>query len=292
MNDVTDIRQFRPKLITFSDVANVGIGTTTGEINTAKSIHELQFIARTSAGVGLTRSEIIADITSIKIFANGVILRDMTATELLDYYKFYHDAKGAHTVAGVIPIEFTRPFMDLRSLSNDLALGMKGVNLTYEIAIKAVAVLDSIEVRAIVDDRIMPLGRHIRVIPINRSVAATGQKDWSTLPTQGKTFRKLLAYHVVLDSGVISELNVIKNNEEVIFQQASKETIALLLNSAGRKAQSGYFHIPFDLGNDPRAGENLGSDTAAWLVQPTFTTKPTGENARILDEYMTDGLAN
>jgi len=295
-NPVVDIRQFRPKILTFSDVPNIAVGTTSGRIDTKKSIHELHFIARTAAGVGLTRTQILADITSIKIMANGIVIRDLTVTEILDLYKHYNDSMGALTVAGVIPVPFTRR-LDLRQFSNDLVFGMvdkqgRQVNLTYEIAIAGVAQLAQMQVRAIVDDRVMDVGPHIRIIPAREQVSSTGQKDWSTLPKDAPGGRKLLAYHVVLDSGVISTVDVTKNNEEVLMQGATKEALDLLLRTAGRTAQSGYLHLPFDLANDPRGGEVLGSAVASWLVQPTFTTAPTGGVAKILDEYITDGLAN
>lgn len=294
---LTDLKQYRPKLLSFQDVPNIAVGTTSTRVDTLKSIRELHLVARTAAGVGLTRTEIIAAISAIRVYANGVAIRDMTAQEVLDLYKYYNDSLGDLTVAGVIPIPFVRSGLDLQALSNDLAFGMldsngRMVNLTVEVVIASVAVLAKIEVRAWVDDRVMPVGAHVRIIPNREQVSATGKKDWSRLPVSAPGGRKLLAYHVVLDSGVISQIDVVKNNEDVLLQGASKEELELLQRSAGRTAQAGYFHVPFDLAGDPRGGEVLAGTVAAWLVQPTFTTAPTGGVAKILDEFITNGLTN
>lgn len=309
-----DPKQFRPKLVTFSDVAGIAAGAVcTGRLDTVKSIHELHFICRAAAGAAMTTAQVTADVGNIRILANGVVIRDYTAQECIELWGHYNDAKAANAAAvfplgGMIPVTYTRREMDLNQYSNALAFGMlsngKPVNLTYEITITAVAVLAQIQVRAIVDDRIMEVGPHIRITPSNWATAAAGQFDWTTIPVTAPGGRKVLAYHLhdpaaaaaaeragyTAAIGALFTLNVVKNNEEQLYQQATIADLDFMLRQLGRCNFGNWIHIPFDYAADPRGGEILGSNVASWLVQPTFTAVGAGGVTRLLDEYITNGL--
>lgn len=276
---ITDVNQFRKRVLVFSDVSGIAAsGRSTGKIETRKTIHALAFIA-SDGGVGETRAHIINDIGNIVIRADGIVIRELTATQILDLYKHYNDDMGAFTVEGVILIPFAQSAFDLSQINNEYALGMlrngNPISLTYEINYNAaLATVDKIEVRAIVDDREREFGLHTRIVPHTRSFASTGAQDITDLP-KGDGTSSVLAYHFVLGAGTISKITVKEGSSEV-YNQVPRELVEIMLNNAGRKVQSGYFHLPFNLDNDPRSKQYLGPATAHWLVQPNWSVSPAG----------------
>ncbi len=287
-NSVKDLRQFKKRVLTFSDVGVTAGAKKTGNIPTTKTIHDLVFICKSSGGTGLTRSQFIADIASVVVRAGGTVIRELTVTQILDMYKHYQDDKVAFTPEGILPIQFASNAFDLSQLNNDHAIGMilngKPMNLTYEIIYKAtVTTCASVEVRAIVDDRVQDFGRHTRIRPHTRSFSSTGIQDIADMPVGGAD-SVLLAYHFVLGSGVIKEITVSESQREV-YNQVPRELMDYMLNNAGRKAQSGYFHLPFNLDNDPRSVQVLGPNTSNWLIQPNWSTTPDGSYT-ILEEAL------
>lgn len=276
---INDLRQFRKRILTFSDVTGItGGGRSTGKIETRKTIHGLAFVC-TDGGVEETRAHIIADIDTIIIRADGIVLRELTATQILDLYKHYHDDKVAYTSRGVILIEFAQSAFDLAQMNNEFAIGMlrngKPMSLTYEVNYQAaVTTIDRIQVQAVVDDREREFGLHTRITQHTRSFASTGAQDITDLP-KGDGTSSLLAYHFVLGNGVISKITVKEGSDEV-YSNTPSALVDLMLNNSGRKLQSGYFHVPFNLDNDPRSVQPLGPNTAHWLVQPYWSTTPNG----------------
>lgn len=289
---IKDVNQFRKRILTFSDVTGIaGGGRSTGKIETRKTIHGIAFIC-TDGGVEETRAHIIADINTIIIRAEGKVIRELTAAQILDLYKHYHDDDGAYTSRGVILIEFAQSAFDLAQMNNEYAIGMlrngKPLTLTYEINYKSsVTTIDRIQVQAVVDDREREFGIHTRITPHTRSFASTGAQDITDLP-KGDGSSSLLAYHFVLGSGVISAITVKEGTDEV-YASTPAAMIDILLNNAGRKLQSGYFHVPFNLDNDPRSLQPLGPNTAHWLVQPNWSTSP-GGSYTILEERVHNQL--
>jgi hypothetical protein len=292
-NPIYDLNQFRTRVLPFSNVVGIAKGQrSTGKIETRKSIRALCFIA-SGAGTPLTRAQFLTDIGSIVVRAEGIVLREMTAQQILDLYKHYRDDQGAFTVEGVLPIEFADSAFDLAQVNNMYALGMllngKPVTLTYEINYLSPGTLtvDQILVRAIVDDRETELGLHKRIIPHTRSFASTGNQDITDLP-KGDGRSSLLGYHFVLGSGVISQITV-KDGSAEVLNQVPRPMIEMMLNNAKRKVQSGYFHVPFNTDNDIRSKYPLGPSNAHWLVQPTWSTSPAGSYT-ILEEREHLGL--
>ena len=291
-NSVKDVRQFKKRVLIFSNVNDLAAGgRSTGKIETVHTLHGIAFIC-TGTGTGLTRAQILADITSVIIRAEGKVIRELTVTQILDLYKHYNDDKGAFTVEGILPIEFAQNAMDLAQLNNNYAIGMvrngKPMTLTYEINYDAtITTLDKIEVRAIVDDRVQEFRTHVRITPHTRSFSSTGEQDITDLP-KGDGNSALLGYHFVLGSGVISQITVKEGTMEV-YDQLPRELLELMLNNSGRKVQSGYFHIPFNLDNDPRSKQPIGPMTPSWLLQPNWSTTP-GGSYTILEEREHAGL--
>ena len=286
MDPIKDLNQFKKRVLIFSNVNDIAAGgRSTGKIETNKTLHGIAFVCRGS-GTGLTRAQIIADLSSVIIRAEGKVIRELTVTQILDLYKHYNDDKGAFTVEGILPVEFAQNAMDLAQLNNDYAIGMmrngKPMTLTYEINYDAtITTLDEIEVRAIVDDRVQEFGKHTRIIPHTRTFSSTGAQD-ITDPSKGDGSSAMLAYHFVLGSGVISQITAKEGTQEV-YDQLPRELLELMLNNSGRKVQSGYFHVPFNLDNDPRSKQPLGPMTPSWLLQPNWSTSPAGSYT-ILEE--------
>lgn len=290
---IYDVNQFRKRVLIFSNVSNIVKGSrSTGKIETRKTIHGICFVA-SGSGTPLTRAQFLTDIGSVVIRAEGIVLREMTAQQILDLYKHYNDDMGAFTVEGVLPILFADNVFDLAQVNNEYALGMliggKPVTLTYEINYLSPASLtvDAIQVRAIVDDREREIGLHKRIIPHTRSFSSTGNQDITDLP-KGDGTSSLLAYHIVLGSGVVSQITV-KDGSSELYNQLPRPMLELMLNNSGRKVQSGYFHIPFNLDNDIRSKYPLGPSNAHWLVQPYWSTTP-GGSYTILEEREHLGL--
>lgn len=278
---IKDERQFIKRVEVFSDVQNISAGDrSTGKIETKSSIHAIAFVC-TDGGVAVDRAKILTDIDTIVIRAEGKVIREMTATQILDLYKYNRDDMVAFTNAGIIMVEFSHGNYDLAQLNNEYALGMlnpknpnNAITLTYEINYKAgLTYVDRIEVRAIVDDRQRVFGRHIRITPHTRDFASTGNQDITDLPKDVGS-KKLLEYHFVLGDGAISEITIKQGSKEV-YDQLPKTLLEQMLNNSGFKVQSGYFHVPFNLDNDPRGGLVLTSGDQ-WLVKPYWSTTPDG----------------
>jgi hypothetical protein len=286
---ITDLNQFKKRVLVFSDVSGIASGgRSTGKIETRKTVHALAF-HMTDGGVNLARADFLTDIGSVVIRADGIVIRELTAQQLLDLYKHYFDDSVAFTPAGILLIPFAQSAFDLAQINNEYALGMlrngKPLTLTYEINYKVATLkVDKIQVRAIVDDREREFGLHTRITPHTRSFGSTGVQDITDLP-KGDGSSSLLAYHIVLPgtAGTISEITVKEGSNEV-YNQVSKELLELLMNGAGRKAQTGYFHIPFNLDNDPRSKQYLSPATAHWLVQPNWSVAPNPTSFTILEE--------
>lgn len=291
-NGIKDLNQFKKRVLVFSDGDTPAAGgRSTGKIETRKTIHGIYFLI-TDAGVGLTEAEMNTDVGSVIIRANGIVIRELTMQQIIDLYQHYKNDMGAHTVDGILPIEFSDSAFDLSVLNNAYAIGMlkngQPVALTYEINYKAgLAKADKVEVRAIVDDREMEFGLHKRIIPHTRSFASTGTQDITDLP-KGDGTSSLLAYHIVTGAGTITKITVKEGSDEV-YNQLPVQLLNVMLNDAGRKAQSGYFHIPFNLDNDPRSKQPLGPATAHWLVQPYWSVSPAGSYT-IIEEREYAGL--
>lgn len=283
---INDLSQFKKRVIRFSDVTGIaGGGQSTGKIPTNKTVHALLFVC-TDGGVEETRAHMIADISTVVIRAEGTVLAELTATQLLDLYKHYHDDDVAYTPRGVLPVPFAQNAFDLSVLNNEYAIGMmhngQPMTLTYEINYQAaVTTIDRIQVMALVDDRVREFGTHVRIKPHVRAFTSTGNQDITDLPV-GDGSSSLLGYHFVLGDGVISKMSV-KDGDRDIYDETPAAVIDLMLNNAGRKLQSGYCHVPFNLDNDPRSVQPLGPQTANWLVQPYWSTTPDGSYT-ILEE--------
>jgi hypothetical protein len=284
---INDLAQFRKRILVASDVANVSAGARcSGAIGTRKTLHGLYFDCRTAGGVALTEAQIAADVLSVVIRVNGVVIRDLTSQEILDLYQHYKNDMGLHTVAGIIPIEFAESAFDLSQINGAYAMGMmlngKPVVLTYEIVLaNPLAQLASMRVRLLVDDREMEFGLHKRIIRHVRTFNATGNQDITDLP-KGDGSSSLLAYHFITGAGTIQSITV-KDGDQDVYNQVQSNLMDLMINDSKRKAQAGYFHVPFNLDNDPRSKQAIGPQTANWLVQPNWSVSPAG-NYTILEE--------
>jgi len=289
-NPIEDNRQFTRRCLVHSDVTGIAAGQRcTGTIGTRKTLHAVYFETLTGAGVGLSEVQAAAEVLNIVIRANGVPIRDVMASEVLDLYQHYKNDMGLHTVNGIIPIEFADCRFDMSQMNAGYGMGMIGpdgkpVVLTYEITLAAaIPNLSRIRVRLVVDDREMPFALHKRILRHTRTFGAgPGTQDITDLP-KGDGTSSLLAYHVILPAGSSIASITVKDGDIDVYNDLPSSLMDVLINDAGRKTQAGYFHIPFDLANDPRAKQLIGPQTANWLVQPNWLVGPNG-NFTILEE--------
>ena len=135
-------------------------GRETFSIDTARNVHAVHLYF-TSTGVASTRAEIIAEIADVRVRVGGKLIMDLTATEILDLYKYFNDDAGSFTVAGVLPLIFTPMMLPLSAESRQYALGMlsdedppRRNTFTIEVNAQAAApgTVDGCEVQLETDD--------------------------------------------------------------------------------------------------------------------------------------------
>lgn len=277
-----------------SDLVGVAAGAKiTGKIETLNNIHGLYFYL-TGSGTALTYAQIVADVLDVRVRLNGELIVEATGEQLLDLYKYHRDALEAHTVAGVLPILFTRQHLPVAGHNTAFALGMLGEDgkshnvLTYELNFKTVSITaDSGEV-VYEHDHLAPakLGLHVRLLRHDRTFSATGYQDITDLP-KDKEGVDILAYHVA--KGGITKLTV-KVNGRDLYEETPYEVIKQELHRSGRIAQTDYTHIAFDTKNDLASMLRSGpGNIVDLLVKPYWGTSPAG-SFQILAEEVHNGL--
>lgn len=267
--------------------------TSTCNIETTRNIHSIMLDCR-DAGVALTEAQIKADVDLVEIRYNGVLIVDLTATQLIDLQSYYLDKIAAVTLAGQLVIPFTRMTLPVAGLNRQYALGMisadgKPSNLTVKVKYKAtVTNLDELHVHYEYD--LFPpevLGLHCRMLRHTKTFSATGTLDIVDLPRLGR--KAVLAYHIVDGTGTISDVTVKHNNFDV-FEATPMDLLNWRGHRGGRIPQSGYFHIDFATFNDFASGLPLGELCNNLLLRPNWPTTGPGGAFSIIEEAVCNGL--
>ncbi|HUW19361.1 MAG TPA: hypothetical protein VMW16_08670 [Sedimentisphaerales bacterium] len=267
-------------LTKFEKQANL-TGIAAGAICTAqlpadRVHHGLYLVCRKAAAAAMSEAEIEADVGKIIIRLDGDIKIEATAAQLFDVWRYWYGQHGAFTIAGLIPIPFTRPNLIPAIHRAALAWGMKGVeSYTIEVAIAGVATLVSIEVWCEVEDRVAELGRHLCIGYHPQSFASTGVQELNTLPF-GDNDKAMLAIHIGHGSGAIKSVNckaTISNKSEEIYAELAAEANNHILRQAGRTNQTGWYHIDFAQINDV-SGYLPSGPISAFRQQIDWGTQP------------------
>jgi len=275
-----------------ADISNIAAGATRSDkIGIKKNIHAIVMYFQTSAGVGLTKAEMIADIDMIRLRMNGVQIFEATVQEILDLYHYKYGDNGSFTEAGCLPLIFKKADLPINDLRRGYALGMGAEDgpinvLTYEIDFNATvskAATGKIWVQ-FDDEPSRPFGAHIRTIRHHRTHSATGVQEITDMPVKSR--KNLLAYH--FHKGGIESVHV-KYNGVDIKDQEPYDLMKLAMHSAERTPQSGYTHVPFDLDNDADASLPMGPGVDDFVLKPNWSTSPGGAYI-ILEESVYFGL--
>lgn len=227
------------------------------DIDTAKNLHGV-YLYLTIAGTAATRSEIIAQVGQVRVYSGGVLILDLTATQLLDLYKFYNDKTGAFTVAGVLPLRFTPFMLPLSENTQQYSLGMlsdtdPGKRNTFRVEVNMIGVvtIDGCEVYIETDDfPSRTIGYHSRWLQYGNTWAAASKQTLDKMPKESNCLAAY-AYHIV-SAQTVSRISL-KVNDVVRINDQPNALLLHKLNEAGRNPQSGYTHLDFSLANDPRA---------------------------------------
>lgn len=279
----------------YGDVPNVGAsGFGSGTINIRKTVQSIRFRFLSAAGVALTRAQLITDVASVRILMSGTPIVDLTATQILDLYKYYRDSNVALAAPlGELVIPFGRWDLPVWGLNRAFGLGMVRKNgmgyhtLAYEVTFTAgLATAASCQVHVQHDlYKEEPLGYHVRRLRTTRSFAGTGEQVIDDLP---RTPFGVLAYHFSAAVGTMTQITVIKDGD-LVFDQTPIDTITVLAKEAGRTAQAAMFSVPFDLANDLNGYEELGNAVREWNVKPSWSVAP-GAGFFIVTEEIWDDV--
>jgi len=249
------------------------------DIDTAKNVHGV-YLYLSISGAAATRAEIIAQVNTVRVHCGGVLVMDLTATEILDLYKFYNDRFGSFTVAGVLPIRFTPFMLPLSENTQQYSLGMlsdtdpgKRNTFRIEVTMQGTVTIDACEVHLETDDfPSSTIGYHTRFLKYGTTWAAASKQVLDKIPVESNCLAAY-AYHVHETQTVST--SSLKVNDIVRLDDTPNALLLHKLNEAGRTPQSGYTHLDFSMANDPRAFLDLTRLVNQYL-ELTWAVAPNG----------------
>lgn len=275
----------RPSIVSswrWGNLASVAASAVNNfKLETGDNVHGIMLYFA-GAGGALTRAQLITDVASVRMWLNGELIFDRTATEILDEY-LVHFSKFAAMAAplGVVVVScmnFNLPIWDQRrgaALGMLKSNGVPGVGpyntLTMEVTMTAgVATATSCEVHVVTDLYPQePTGMHIRRLRTTRDLMGTGANWVYDLP---RTAFGLLGLRLT-DTNV-ARWDVIADNR-YIYRDLETQTHQIMMDMAGFTPQTGtYCELRFDLGGDlhsylPLRGlSQLGFNFSAGGVAP------------------------
>jgi len=260
-----------------ADVSTVAAsGFASGVIPIKKTVQSIHFRFLSSGSVVLTRAQLITDIASVRILMSGTPIVDLTATQILNLYKYYLDQNGELSAPlGELVIPFNRWNLPVWGLNRAFGLGMIRKSggyhtLSYEISYTAgLTTAASCQVYVMHDvEKEEPLGFHVRAQRSTRSFAGTGEQAIEDLPT---ACVGVLGYH--FDTSAMASFSVVKDGD-IVFDQVPCDTMNVAARAAGRTGVSAQSHIAFDLTNDVNGFEPLGRNIREWSVKPNWSSAP------------------
>lgn len=268
----------------------------TFQIQTGNNIHEIMLKFAAAGGAALTRAQLITDVAAVRMWLNGELIFDRTATQILNDYLYLWSKYGAMAAPlGVLPISFLNHRVPVWDQRRGFALGMlksggqPGMgpynSLTAEVTMTAGAVTAATGEVHVVSDQYQqePTGLHLRRVRTTRDLLAAGQNIINDLP---RTHYGLIAIHIVT-AQALTRLDVVYDNS-YLYRDVQADVLAILMDQAGLTPQAGYAHIPFDIGEDlwsnfPFAG------LSKFEIMPTFAVAP-GAGTVVLTDEIWDGV--
>jgi hypothetical protein len=227
-------------------------------IPTGDNVHGIMLYFRAAVGVPLTRAQLITDVAAIRMWLNGDLIYDRTATQALDEYLFHFAKFGAMAAPlGVIYISCMNFNLPIWDQTRGAALGMLKSNgvpgqgpyntLSIEVTMTAgVATALAGEVHVITDIYPQePTGMHVRRLRTTRDLMAIGDNLIQDLPRTGYGLLSL----TMVNAAVIGHVDVLAS-DRYVYRDLEWNTLQIMMDMAGRTPVATYNVIPFDLGND------------------------------------------
>jgi hypothetical protein len=261
-----------------------------GIIPVGDNVHSVNFCFKSAVPAPLTRAQLITDVASVRLFLNGETIFDRTTTQILDDYKYKHDHLGALAAPlGTLVCDCMRSDLEIWDQYRGAALGMLKTGgtpgqgpynvLSYEVTINAgVATAATCEIQVVTD--LYPqesTGMHLRRLRTTRNLMATGDNFIIDLPRGAKG---LSALHVV--TAVMDRVDVTADTRE-IYHGLDWDSLRVMLNQAKFTPQTGYSHIPFNLGRDLWSFLPYGG-LSKFIINVHTTAAPGAGAVILLDE--------
>ncbi|MCU0916900.1 MAG: hypothetical protein MUC88_20420 [Planctomycetes bacterium] len=226
-------------------------------IDTGDNVHGIALRFAGAGGV-LTRAQLITDVATIRMWLNGELVYDRTATEALDEHLFYFTKNTALAAPlGCILVNCMNWNLPIWDQHRGAALGMLKSNgvpgqgpyntLTMEVTMTAgVATATSCQVHVITDLYPQePTGLHIRRLRTTRDLGGTTDNFVNDLP---RGALGLLGVRITDTNPV--RWDVIADNRYV-YRDLSVDVHNNLMQMAGMASQvATYSDLRFDLGDD------------------------------------------
>lgn len=267
-----------PYLKQFANAQGVAASSiATANIPPAGTFYEMYFRFLTSGGVEITKAQLEAECTDIRIRINGELIIDAKTSELNMIHKFYGDANVDDVTVGVLKIDWVRRNLNLPLEHWQYAIGTQGVSsIEVQFVTAAIPNLAIIECYALTTDEVRPVGPHLRIQATPTSFASAATHEFTGLPTtQGTSY---LAMHIGLGSGTLTNSTLIVDDVQFVQTVPASVLKAVLLNHK-RTPQTGYRHLSFDLFNEVMGKLNMLNGSGlpvqdfrlrnVWSVAPT-----------------------
>ena len=265
------------------------------KIQTLRNVHAIHLQCFVAAA-GATVAQMLTDIAAIRLYIGGKLIIDLTPTEILAIYHYYHDKYTVSVPVGDLPIYFLPPEMAWSGQAKYFRLGMKANDDPASTMANSVRLeVDWINVVLTItrcqpfiefdDDAPEPIGDHIRWTRYNTTWAAASRQDITDLDRQANA---LFARSYVFDltTGVISHFTVI---EDTAFRlrDVPINVHRQQQRRAGRVPQATHEVLALNLGNDTSSVTPISALTK-FVVSPTWSTLPGGHT--VLQELVYRGL--
>jgi len=242
-----------------------GAGLQTVDFNVGGVIHAFGFDFRKAAAALMTEAEIEADVGNILIKIDGEPKIEMTAAQAIDFWRYYNAQHGALTVSSVIMIWTNGMGKFNRVIDRSaLAWGTKGIrSISAEITVSAVATLATIDPFMLVEpDPDRTLGRHLCIRKLADYFGSTGIQQIDKKLPFGNPDINMQAIHFGAGAGTFVDVTIKASSgrgvDNEIYPELKLAQHNQILHDVGRTPQTGWFHVDFNLINDPVGGIPLG----------------------------------
>jgi hypothetical protein len=247
--------------------APAGAGLEIVNFNTGGVIHAFGFDFRKAAAAVMTEAEIEADVGNLLIKVDGEPKIEMTAAQAFDILRYRTSQYNVFTPSSVLMVYVNGLGMFERVIDRSaLAWGTKKIgSITCEITVSAVATLSTIDPFMLVEpDPNRTLGRHYCVRKLADYAAAVGVQQVDKKLPFGQNDINLQAvhFHQGAGAGVFTDVTIKASSgrgvDNEIYPALKLAQHNLLLQNHKRTPQTGWFHVDFNLINDPLGGIPLG----------------------------------